>query len=567
MRRDRNRHSLFAGLVSIGLLITSGFTVPGALHAAERPNILLIVAEDMGARVGAFGDPVAKTPAIDALAESGVRYTRAFTAAGVCAPSRAALITGRYPTSIGAQHMRTANRGYEAVPPAEVKAFPELLRREGYATANVAKTDYQFGEPFTIWDINTRDIQGTPDLAVWRNLPDDKPFFAMINLQSTHESWLATAETKGYGPFTDFIKFIVDNRAKNVRSVTRPEDVAVPPYFPDVPAVRESLAQHYDNIHFMDGQVREIIANLDADGLTANTVIIWTADNGDGVPRAKRSVYDSGIHVPLIVVQPGTGERGQTDARLISFIDFAPTLLRLAGAEVPSWTQGRDFLDETARHRTYIHAVQDRMDDVPGRFRAVRDDRYKYIRNYHPEKPWFQPLAFRDMFPIMQHLWAGHTAGTLNQIQEAGFVAPRAREELYDTVADPNEIRNIAADSSMQPVLERLRNEMDAWLAAAGDWSDESEEAMKERMWPGATQPETAPPVAAFEQGADGARSLKLSSLTDGASIGWRAVAPDNSAQWQVYVAPIAVQPGHHIETKAIRYGYVESPVTSVRVE
>ncbi|MEZ5595669.1 MAG: sulfatase [Pseudomonadales bacterium] len=373
-----------------------------------RPNILLIVAEDMSTRVGEFGDPVARTPAIDALAGEGVRYTNVFTAAGVCAPSRSALITGTYPWSIGTQHMRTSGRGYEAVPPPDVKAFPELLRAAGYATANAAKTDYQFGEPFTVWDVNVGDMRSPPDLAVWRHLPPGKPFFAMITLMSTHESRLATTETEGPGAFAPFIKALVAARESQVQRITEPADVRVPPYFPDSPAVRASIAQHYDNIHFMDTEVGKILANLAADGHVQDTLVIWTTDHGDGFPRAKRSVYDSGLKVPMIIRHPDGRYRGTTENRLVSFIDIAPTLLRLAGVPKPAFIQGRDFPAErdSARRRT---SMPDAIAWMTFRTTcAPCGIRHKYIRNLMPEVPYFRPLAFRDMFPVMQTWWAAH---------------------------------------------------------------------------------------------------------------------------------------------------------------
>ena len=277
--------------ISAGLCFCAAMV---SAHGQTPPNIVLIVAEDLSPRVGAFGDAVAQTPNIDALASDGVRFTQVFSASGVCAPNRSALITGVYPQSLGTQHMRTTNRDYEAVPPAAVKAFPELLRQAGYATANTAKTDYQFGEPFTIWDVNEGNFALPPDLAVWRQLPAGKPFFAMINLMSTHESRLATLETEGQGAFGSVIKALALAREATVNEVTDPADVTVPAYYPDTPQVRESIAQHYDNIHYMDEQVGEVVANLQGDGLLGSTVVIWTTDHGDGLPRAKRAVYDSG---------------------------------------------------------------------------------------------------------------------------------------------------------------------------------------------------------------------------------------------------------------------------------
>ncbi len=533
--------------------------------AIAQPNIVLIVAEDMSPRVGAYGDVVAQTPNIDALAEQGVRYTRVFSASGVCAPNRSALITGVYPQTLGSQHMRTVNRDYEAVPPANVKAFPELLRQAGYATGNTAKTDYQFGEPFTVWDINHGNFALPPDLALWRQLPRDKPFFAMINLMSTHESRLATLDTKGQGAFGPVIAGLALARAALVSEVTDPADVSVPEYYPDVPLVRESIAQHYDNIHYMDAQVGEILANLQADALLDTTVVIWITDHGDGLPRAKRAVYDSGLHIPMVIRSPAGAGAGGIDARLISIVDLAPSILQLAGVPVPDFVQGQSMLGSES-FRDYVFAGRDRMDQVPDRVRAVRDHRYKYIRNYRSELPYFRPLAFRDMFPVMQALWAGNEAGSLSPQQRFYFVSPRPLEELYDTQQDPQELMNLAGQPSHARTLDRMRGAMDDWLARVGDKSAVDEGDMIESMWPGGEQPMTEAPVIAL-----GERQLVITSRTPGASIAYRVKSRatagvfSKSGPWQIYTKPVPwplENPAGQIEAKAIRYGYAESAIT-----
>ena len=532
-------------------------------HAAEPqakpPNILLIVAEDMSSRVGAFGDIVANTPTIDALAQQGIRYTHMYSAAGVCAPNRSALITGVYPQSMGTHQMRTSGKQYLAVPPPAVKAFPELLRAAGYATANTAKTDYQFGEPFSIWDVNLSDFAAPPDLALWRLLPSDKPFFAMINLMSTHESRLATPSTKGHGRFAKMVELIAASRAKNVAAVTLPDQVVVPPYYPDTPAVRASIAQHYDNIHFMDQQVAQILGNLEADGLDSNTIVIWTTDHGDGLPRAKRSIYDSGLHVPLIIKHPNTKDAGRLDTRLISAVDLAPMVLNLAGVDIPAYIQGRNVLATDTTPREYIHAGRDRMDAVPDWVRAVRDKRFKYIRNNMPNVAYFRPLTFRDMFPIMQALWQGAKTDELSQTQQFYFTHPRPTEELYDTLADPFEIHNLADNPEYAHDLSRLRKEMARWLAEVGDESSRPESEMIERMWPGRQQPTTAAPLATVNT-----NMVSLTSATPGASIGYRVTKAENAGPWQLYVGPIKIEQDSSIEAKAIRYGYAESSVARV---
>ena len=513
----------------------------------------------MSSRIGAFGDSVARTPSIDALAEAGIRYTNTFTAAGVCAPNRSALITGVYPQSMGTQQMRTSQMGYEAVPPADVKAFPELLRRAGYATANTTKTDYQFGTPFTIWDADINSgFAGPEDLALWRHLPRDKPFFAMFNLMNTHESRLVdetTQATQRMPWVKPLLKSVLDFRAENIPAITDPLDVTVPPYYPDTPAVRNSMAQMYNNIHYIDQQTAEILNNLEADGLGDNTIVIWTTDHGDGFPRAKRSIYDSGIKVPMIIRYPDGRLRGTTDERLISFVDLAPTILTLAGAPIPQFIQGQSFLDET--RRAHIFAGRDRMDETWDWQRAARDRQFKYIRNYMPELSYFRPLAFRDMFPIMVALWEGHRAGTLTPIQDRYFTAPRPVDELYDTLADPFEVKNLAGDPAFKDTLAGLQAAMDNWIAQVGDLSQRPEQAMIDEMWPEGEQPITSPPLIRLE-----ADKVTLASATPGASIGYRILPTDALDHWSLYQGPVTLAPGQSLQAKAIRYGYRESDIT-----
>src|SRR5687768_3285557 len=226
--------------------------------AATRPNIVWISNEDMSPHLGVYGDSMARTPTLDRFAAQAIRFTHAFSTAPVCAPSRAAIITGMYQTTIGAHHMRTTEDRvpelpgpYLAVPPFYVKAFPEYLRAAGYYTTNRAKTDYQFGEPFTIWDeLGQR--------AHWRGRRDkSQPFFSVFNLGVTHESQIFPSSPARAGK----------------PLVTDPARVVVPPYYPDTPLVRQELARMYDHIADMDGQVGEILRQLDSDGLADNTIV------------------------------------------------------------------------------------------------------------------------------------------------------------------------------------------------------------------------------------------------------------------------------------------------------
>ena len=435
--------------------------VPGS---PDRPNILLLMAEDMSSRVGAFGDPVAVTPNLDALAGHGVRYTETFTAAGVCAPSRAAHILGMHQISTGSQHMRTSTRpegGYYAVPPAGVKAYPELLREAGYFTYTDAKLDYQFSGvfpgsgPFTIWD-----EEGDGD-ADWRGRAPAQPFFGFRNFMVTHESGV-------FRPLGDMpnstIHFVMQlmrwwKMDEAPAGIVNSEDVVPPPYYPDTPTVRADLARHYNNIAFMDAEVGAILKQLEADGLADSTIVIWTTDHGDGLPRAKRELYDSGIKVPMIIrwpeaYKPAGVLPGTVDTRLISFIDFAPTILKLAGVEIPGYLQGRGFAEPAAPPRDYIYASRDRIDEIPDRQRAIRDRRFKYIRSWYPQQEQGHPLAYRDNIDMVREMRAMYAAGELDEVQSQWFRAP-GEERLFDLELDPFEINNLAGNPDYQEVLVR----------------------------------------------------------------------------------------------------------------
>jgi len=535
-------------------------------EAPARPNILLVVFEDMSPHIGAYGDPVARTPVLDGFAETSVLYERVFTTAGVCAPSRAALITGQYQQSFGAQHMRTSfgalmpdgsRQPYETVPPPEVKAFPELLRAAGYYTTNNGKTDYQFGGhttgPFTIWDEN-------PAPHPWRGRPAGQPFFGMVNIMETHESYLFTDAALEASDDAMAPRLLSRNRQAfgDYVGTTDPASVVVPPYLPDTPEVRKDLARLHDNVTFAERQLGTLLRQLDEDGLAQNTIVIVTTDHGDGLPRAKRSVYDSGLMVPLMIRWPDGSGRGTRDGELVSFVDFGPTILSMAGVHVPTWMHGRVFAgDVTTPERGYIYAASDRHDEVEDRYRAVRDWRWKYIRNYQPDHAFYQHLSFRDILPTMQELWRLHQSGELTPAQEQYFAAARPAEELYDTWSDPHELINLAGDEVHHSELERLRAAHARFLARVDDYSTIEESQMLARMWPNLEQPATAAPTVREEGG-----MVVLQTATQGASIGYRV----NEGRWLLYTEPFAAPPGAKVEAKAIRYGFSESGVNSVNM-
>lgn len=537
----------------------------------KQPNILLIVAEDLSPRIGAYGDEIAQTPNLDALAVQGMRFTNVFSAAGVCAPNRSALISGMHPISLGTHQMRTdsmplpnGNKGYETVPPKEMKAFPELLRKAGYVTANFAKKDYQFGDPSTIWDYHAGGYLSALDTAIWEKLPPDKPFFAMINLMSTHEGHLMDSEAKPQGKFAEFFKAIQKHQNKTVKKITDPADVIVPPYYPDTAKVRKSLAQHYDNIHYMDAEVGAILVELKAAQLEENTIVIWTTDHGDALPRAKRSVYDSGLKIPLIIKFPNHKVAGNVNSKLISMVDFAPTILNLAGIDTPDFIQGKSIFSN--QKRDYVYASRDRMDLVPDKQRAIRNKQFKYIRNDMPELAYFRPLEFRDSFPVMQSLWQGLKDHELNATQAFYFQSPRPNEELYDVINDPWEINNLSADPNYKKQLTTMRNALDNWLLQANDHSSQPELAMIAKMWPTYQQPTTTTPKAELVN-CNNSKCLKLSNSEENPSISYRYVNNGVADVWQIYTQPIPLNSSLKIDIKAIRYGYKESTVEQYNYE
>lgn len=529
-----------AGAAALALLLVGcggGDDDGGGDIATERPNIVWIVSEDMNFEVGAFGDPVAQTPRLDQLASEGVRYTNVFATSGVCGPSRAALITGMYQTSIGAHHMRSIRGGYQPVPPAEVKTFTEILRAAGYYTSNLGKTDYQFSgpigdAPITNWD--------EPN-GIWRGRADRQPFFAYITLLVTHESFLFGSRD----PETD------------------PAGLSVPPYYPDTPTVRRDFARLYDNVAAMDAGVGRILDMLEEDGVADETMVFFFPDNGRGFPRDKRWIYDGGIHEPLIIRWPDGRGAGATSDRLISFVDLPATVLSLAGVAIPDSMEGQAFLGPQATaERDYVFAAADRHDEATDRIRAVRDKRYKYLRNYQPDTPYGQNLEFRNNLATMQEIFRLHDEGELFPPADWYYRATKPVEELYDTMVDPFEIDNRAADPALQDVLESMRAAHFDWVERTGDLGAVPESELAERFWPGGVQPVTEAPVIEPPGGEfSGSATVSISSPTEGASIAY-TFDPSDDPAWQLYVEPLRVVVGGTLRARAVRYGFAESAET-----
>ena len=477
---------VLVGLLYFGACQQTGTEVPAQTQVEQpqwdQPNILWLVAEDLGPYIAAFGDSTVHTPNLDRLAREGVVYSNVYSPSGVCAPSRFAIATGLYPSSGGGHHMRTGpwyRPGktriwwdalsapgppgldiYEAMPPTSVRMHSEYLRAAGYFCSNNAKEDYQFRAPVSAWDQSGRD-------AHWRNRPQsDQPFFAIFNFGITHESQIWA-------------------RAEDSLWVDPNLEVKVPPYLPDNEVGQRDVRQMYSNIVQMDHQIGEVLQELEDDGELENTVIFWYTDHGGPLPRQKRLLYDSGLKVPMMVRYPNQWNAGSRDDQLISFIDFKPTILALADVPVPDYCQGRAFTSNSdSPPRTYIHGAADRFDERYDMIRAVRNHRFKYLKNFRPQQGYYLPVAYREQMPVMQELLRLRDLDSLTEAQAQWFRASKPEEELFDCLNDPHELHNLAEDPQYAEVLLELRAECERWMQATNDLGPTEEQVMMEDWWP-----------------------------------------------------------------------------------
>ncbi len=435
------------------LLLGLSFTTPAM--ADSRPNILWISCEDISPHLGCYGHAEATTPNLDQLAQQGVRYTNASTVTGVCATCRASIITGMYPSTLGNQFMRCS-----VDLPDHVQLFPKYLRDAGYYCTNNSKTDYNVtGQHNRCWDESSRK-------AHWRDRPrKDQPFFAVFNFTTTHESRVFKYER----PPT-----LSDSELHD------PAKMQLPPYYPDTPITRRDWAHYFDKITAMDKQVGELLGQLEADGLADRTIVIYWSDHGVGLPRAKRWIYQSGTHVPLIVRIPEKFRRpdqalpGSVSSELVSLMDLGPTTMNLVGLGRPDYMHGRAFLGEDrSEPREYLFTIRDRMDERYDLIRAVRDEQYKYIRNFQSFKPYFQIINYMEQEHTMQELRRLHRQGDLTEVAAQFMADQKPLEELYDLHVDPHEVENLIDQVDTRPelreALNRLTQQQRQWMFETRD--------------------------------------------------------------------------------------------------
>ena len=418
---------------------------------SQQPNIVWISCEDISPHLGCYGDPHAITPNLDRLAQEGTRYTNAFTTAGVCAPCRSAIITGMYQNSIGTHHMRC-----NATLPTWLKPFPVYLRKAGYYCTNNSKTDYQFLKPAKkeIWDESGAK-------GHWKNRPQKKqPFFAVFNFTGCHESGIAS-ESK----YKSVTEELLPSQRQNPKELT-----TLPPYYPDTTVTREDWKRNYELITAMDAWAGDLIQQLKDAGEYDNTIIMYWSDHGVGLPRAKRWLYDSGTQIPFIIRVPEKFQKPldtpslAIDNQLISSVDFAPTVINLAGIDIPAYLQGRAFLGKhLSPPRTFVYGARDRMDERYDIIRTVRDTRFRYIRNFEPLKPYYQYMNTPEKGATMKEIRKREAAGQLDPVMALFSAKEKPVEELYDTHADPSEIQNLVDNPTFSQRLGEMRHALSKW--------------------------------------------------------------------------------------------------------
>jgi arylsulfatase A-like enzyme len=458
------------------------FLSSGSLVAAERPNILWFVVDDMSANFSCYGERTVQTPHVDRLAREGTKFANAFVTAPVCSPCRSALITGMYQTTIGAHHHRSG-RGVEKIHlPQGVEPLPVLFQKAGYYTCigsglpsvtragkkakaggELGKTDYNFE-----WDAKMYD---GPD---WAPRKAGQPFFMQVQLGGG----------KLRGGTDDSAQRLSQRAQQEFGAATRPEDVTLPPYYPRDPVLLRDWAAYLDAVRFTDKHVGDVLARLEQEGILDKTLIVFMTDHGISHARGKQFLYNEGTHVPFVVRGPGI-PAGVVREDLIEHIDLAALSLAAAGIPRPQTMQARDILAKDYQPRDAVFAARDRCDETVERIRSVRTDRYLYIRNFHPQRPHLQPNAYKDGKSIVQTLRALHVAGALDPLAESLLFAPtRPAEELYEWTSDRWQVRNLASDPAHQETLQRLRTRLDHWIERTGDRGPESEKMYDSDMAP-----------------------------------------------------------------------------------
>lgn len=534
------------------------------------PNVVWISTHDINPDLGCYsgiwpGAEYALTPNLDRLAAEGARFDLAFASAPVCAPARSAILTGCHPAAIGTMHMRT-----KAVPPPEVRLLPEIFRRAGYYCTNNSFTDFQVDVPPIVFD------ECSPT-AHWRNRPGaDTPFFAMFHGMTTHESQIYLDEES------------FEQATPNVAAQRRHQRATapLPPYYPDTEVFRRAWARYADLITEMDQWAGNILGQLEEDGLTGNTIVVFWSDHGKGMPRAKRWATEAGLRVPLLLRWPEVIHPGTVRTDPVHTMDLAPTMLQAAGLDVPAHMHGKPLLEPDGsfkdRPNDYIFGGRDRMDESEDTSRTVRDSQYRYVRNFHPDRSPMPHIDYPDHTATWselrrlrgeeaRQLACGEQPSLLSDLQRSLVAASKPAEELYDVKHDPHEARNLAHEPRQAETLHRLRAALQAWQNDIHDLGMLPEQQLLDSWRPHGQAPVTAAPTLSVT-----AEGVAANCATPGASIGWtslpkQAEVPrrlmdrvtgspaEDGRIWNLYTAPVVPNEGTSLRFKAWRLGFAPS--------
>ena len=427
------------------------FVIP-ASFAAGRPNIVWIVVDDMSCHFAYQGEKLVKTPHVDRLAREGVVFSNAYVTAPVCSTFRSAVITGMYQTTIGAHHHRSGRGELKIHLPKGMRTIPELFREAGYHTCNSDAAGKRPGKEDYNFVYQRADLYQGID---WSKRKKDQPFFAQFQLRGGKLRNIAAS-------YEDVLAHY-----KKEELVT-PEQVTLPPYYPDHPVIRKDWAEYLNSVQYTDVEVGRIVARLKQDGVLDNTVIFFLTDHGISHARGKQFLYEEGLKIPFVVWAPGRFKPAVRD-ELIAHIDLSATSLHLAGIEIPRFMQGRTLFGPQAKPRKYVVSARDRCDETVDHIRSVRAGNFKYIRNYLPNRPYLQPSRYKDGKPFMPVLRELFAAGKLNQAQSLHLAETRPEEELYDLRSDPWEIHNLARDSAHKGQLDKMRAILARWELDSDD--------------------------------------------------------------------------------------------------
>ena len=538
------------------------FLLISSISFSQKPNIIWITVEDISPTLSMYGDSTAKTPNLDELASESLIFTEAFTTVGVCSPSRSSLITGMYPVSIGTHQMRTGkdvfgwgSRDYDGVSnaidvngdsiplhsvvtPPEVKCFTEYLRAEGYYCTNNSKTDYQFAAPVTAWDQNGNS-------AHWKNREKNQPFFSVFNFDVTHESKMWLHRDK---PLT-----------------VKPGLVPLPPYFPDTETVRNDVARNYSNIELLDKMVGNLIKELKADGLFDKTYIFFFSDHGGPLPRGKRSHYESGLKVPMMVRDPYEKKIRYVDDQ-ISFVDLAPTTLSLTGLNIPDHFQGRAFMGEKKSEilRDYVFGSGDRFDETYDRVRSVISKEFIYVKNYYTNRPAYKDVLYRKNIDMTNEMLMLYKEDKLNSDQKYWYRESKTMEEFYVRSDDPHSLKNLISDERYEDEINKHRMALKNWQDEINDIGAKSEKKHLDSMWPRGIQPKSSKPDVTVKD-----KMVTIKSNTLGSSNAF--IISDNDFEpslddgWKLYNEPIKVNKGY-IYIISTRLGYEDSEIIKIKL-